>query len=140
MIHLYAIYGDITEGEVEENEKQTKTEYDAEMETLYDQVEDAVEFAANANQLYPPAQIKMITYNLVFVTGIFNHRIGSTKTTLGWIVRGLISRFVFSCSQIDSRIQIQCKGSGIWSYKYTYDRDCGVASKASHTIDQQSAN
>ena len=43
-----------------------------EMEILYDQIEDAAEFAANANQPYSPAQIERIAYNLGFHTGFFD--------------------------------------------------------------------
>ena len=42
------------------------------METLYDKIEDAVEFTANANPPYSPAQIKRIAYNLVFQTDNFD--------------------------------------------------------------------
>ena len=60
--------------EAKENEIRMKMEYDAEMEmeVLYDQIEGAVEFVANANQPYSSAQIEYIVFNLVFNIGVFD--------------------------------------------------------------------
>ena len=42
-----------------------------EVEALYDQIEDGVEFVANINQPYSLTQIVQDAYNLVFHTGTF---------------------------------------------------------------------
>ena len=60
------------------------TEYDTEMEmeVLYDQIEDAVEFATNENQPYSSAQIEHIAYNIVFKTVLINFPYRKWKSNL----------------------------------------------------------
>ena len=71
--HLYAQYGEIGPDDLEENEKRLKQPYEAteNMELLYDQIEDAIEFADNAQQPYSPEQVLRIAYNLIFKCGEF---------------------------------------------------------------------
>ena len=58
---------------MEENEKRLKLPYEATdtMEVLFDQIEDAIEFADNAEQPYSPEQVLRIAYNLIFKCGEF---------------------------------------------------------------------
>ena len=53
--------------------KRLKQPYEAteSMELLYDQIEDAIEFADNAQQPYSPEQVLRIGYNLIFKRGEF---------------------------------------------------------------------
>ena len=58
---------------MEENEKRLKQPYKAteSMELLCDQIEDAIEFADNAQQPYFPEQVLRIGYNLILKCGQF---------------------------------------------------------------------
>ena len=92
---IYTIYADITEDEVEKNENFMKTEFgaDIEMEALYNYIEDTVKFAVNTNQTYSPGQIKSVTYNLVFQTGVFDLLCRKCKVHLAVNCTLVISRF-----------------------------------------------
>ena len=72
--HLYDNYANITEQDLNHNDDRLKTPYDAgtPFETLIDQVEDAIEFAAAGKTPYSKKQIVNATHNLVFSTGVFD--------------------------------------------------------------------
>ena len=71
--HLYDTYGDITPTELEENDVKMKTAYDPTLpiETLYDQIEVAVDFADAGKAPYTNAQVLARAYNIVLQTGLF---------------------------------------------------------------------
>jgi hypothetical protein len=73
LTHLYAVYGNITPSDLADNDAQLKSPYDPAqpIETLFDQVEDAVDLAAAAQAPYTIAQIVAYAYNNVFQTGLF---------------------------------------------------------------------
>ena len=71
--HLYSQYARISAADLQENDVSFKTAYDPNLpiETLFDQVENAVDFAAAANTPYSPEQVVATAYQLVYATGIF---------------------------------------------------------------------
>ena len=71
--HLYDTYGDITPFELEDNDVRMKTPYDPTMpiETLYDQIEQAVDYADAGKAPYSNAQVLTRAYNLILQTGLF---------------------------------------------------------------------
>jgi regulator of replication initiation timing len=73
LTHLYTTYGNINPTDLIENDSRMKKSYDPSqpIETLFDQYEDAIDFAAAANAAYTPAQIIAYAYNTVFQTGLF---------------------------------------------------------------------
>jgi hypothetical protein len=72
--HLYATYANINASDLLSNDKQMKADYDANqpIELLFDQIEDAVDFAAAGDCPYTPTQVTAIAYQLVFKTGLFH--------------------------------------------------------------------
>ena len=73
LMHLYAAYARISEGDLEENDARMKADYDVNqpIEVLIDQIDDAVDMAAAAENPYTPEQVVTIAYTLVFKTGMF---------------------------------------------------------------------
>jgi hypothetical protein len=71
--HLYSIYANISASDLLANDAQMKTDYDVNhpIELFYDQIEDAVDFAAAGDCPYTPIQLTAIAYQLVFKTGMF---------------------------------------------------------------------
>ena len=65
--HLYDTYGDLTPTELEDNDERMKTAYDitTPVETLYDQIEQAVDIAEAGHQPYTNAQVLSRAYNLI---------------------------------------------------------------------------
>ena len=74
IIHLYAKYGNITMGALNDNKQRTKTAYDTikPIKTLYTQMEQAIDFFNEAFTLFTPSQIFAMAYNLVFKTRLYN--------------------------------------------------------------------
>ena len=66
--HLYDNYGVIRPNELAENDMRMKETFDATMpiENLYEQIENAVEFAEAGNAPYTNAQIIATAYSLNF--------------------------------------------------------------------------
>ena len=54
LTHLYAAYGKITKGDLEENEKRMRADYDVNqpMEVLIKQIDNAVDMAAASDNPY----------------------------------------------------------------------------------------
>ena len=79
--HLKLQYGKVTEAELEENDRALKTPYDVQnpIETLYEQVEDAINFADAADTLYTQQQILSIALSLIQKTGVFTDWIREWK-------------------------------------------------------------
>ena len=73
LTHLYANYGLVTQNDLSDNDAAMKRPYDpsAPIESLFQQIEDGVEFAEAGHAPYTPQQIIAIAYFLVFQTGIF---------------------------------------------------------------------
>ena len=71
--HLYSTYANILASDLQENNSKLRAPYDANqpIETLTDQVENAVEYAASGNTPYTPEQVVSVAYQLVFQTGLF---------------------------------------------------------------------
>ena len=71
--HLYDHYGDLSPAELEENDERMKTPYDTTLpiETLYEQMEQAVEIAEAGRSPYTNSQVLTRAYNLIFQTGMF---------------------------------------------------------------------
>mgnify|MGYP002806862359 FL=1 len=72
--HLYATYANINASDLLSNDEQMKADYDANqpIELFFDQIEDAVDFAAAGDCPYTPTQVTAIAYQLVFKTGLFH--------------------------------------------------------------------
>jgi len=73
LTHLYTTYADISVGELQANDAATKQAYDVKqaMETLFEKIESAVEYAAAGNTPYTPQQVLVTALQLVFQTGIY---------------------------------------------------------------------
>jgi hypothetical protein len=71
--HLLRTYGNITPTDLAENDLRFKAAYDpAEpIETLYSQLEDAMDYADAGANAYTPNQVVSNAYTLVFNTGMF---------------------------------------------------------------------
>ena len=77
--HLYATYANIFPTDLQANDKKLRAPYDANhpVENLFDQVENAVNYAAAGNTTYSPEQVVTISFQLVLQTGLF---LGDCKT------------------------------------------------------------
>jgi hypothetical protein len=73
LTHLYNQYARISAADLQDNDVAFKTAYDPNLpiETLFDQVENAVDFAAAGNTPYSPEQVVATAYQLIFATGLF---------------------------------------------------------------------
>jgi hypothetical protein len=73
LVHLYANYGRLTPADVQANDAAMKAPYDPNqpIETLFDQIENAIDIADAAAAPYSPEQVVNIAYTLVFGTGMF---------------------------------------------------------------------
>ncbi len=71
--HLLRAYGNITPTDLAENDTRFKTAYDPSepIETLYSQLEDAMDYANAGDNAYTANQIVSNAYTLVFNTGMF---------------------------------------------------------------------
>jgi len=72
--HLYTNYGIITPTDLEDNDVQMRENFDANkpIEELFEQIEEAVEYADAANAPYNETHIVSRAILLVFKTGIYN--------------------------------------------------------------------
>ena len=86
---LYDTYGDITPSELEDNDDRMRLPYDPTqpMETLYNQIEQAVDIAEAGQQPYTNKQVLTRAYNLILQTGLFTdpcrewrHKLPADKT------------------------------------------------------------
>ena len=70
---LFQNYGNITQYNIEANDKKLKEKWDANspIEMLFDQIKDAQDFASAARQPYTNNQLLTTAYNLVYTTGLF---------------------------------------------------------------------
>jgi hypothetical protein len=73
IVHLYTKYGNITAGDLEANEQRMKTLFDPNesIETLYNQLGSATNFADAAGTPYSANQLITTAYNLVFKAGLY---------------------------------------------------------------------
>ena len=71
--HLYTNYGIITAVDIMENEKRMDTPYDPSIaiESYFDQIEDAVEFAEAGNSPFTTSQITTKAFIQMFATGLY---------------------------------------------------------------------
>jgi hypothetical protein len=71
--HLYQAYANINAADVQANDVAMKAGYDVNqlIETLFRQMENAIDYASAGNTPYTPAQVLAIAYQIVFQTGIF---------------------------------------------------------------------
>ena len=71
LTHLYTQYGNITPQDLQDNDFKMKNPFDTSLpiETLYDQIEDAVELADAGLTPYTVQRVVAIAYSLVFATG-----------------------------------------------------------------------
>ena len=72
--HIYSTYANILPADLQENDTRFRAPYESNqsIETLIDHVETAVEYAADGNTTYSPAQVSAAAYHLVFQTDLFN--------------------------------------------------------------------
>ena len=70
---LFPNYGNIMQYDIEENNKKLKEKWDANtpIEMLFDQIDDAQDFAVAAGQPCTNNQLLTTAYNLVYATGLF---------------------------------------------------------------------
>ena len=73
LAHLYLSYANISDGDLEDNDKRMRANYDVNqpMEVLIEQIDDAVDIAAAADKPYSVEQVVTAAYNLVFKTDMF---------------------------------------------------------------------
>ena len=73
LAHLYATYSNILPTDLQANDAKLRAPYDANhpVENLFDQVENAVKYAAAGNTPYYPEQVITISFRLFFQTGLF---------------------------------------------------------------------
>jgi hypothetical protein len=73
LTHLYDQYARISAADLQDNDVVFKTTYGPNLpiKTLFDQVENAVDFAAAGNTPYSPEQVVATAYQLIFATGLF---------------------------------------------------------------------
>ena len=71
--HLYKTYANISPSDLQDNDARLRAPYDANhpIETLVDQVDNAVEYAAAGDTPYTPQQVVSIAFQLVYQTGLF---------------------------------------------------------------------
>jgi hypothetical protein len=74
MAHLCTNYAKITPADLDDNDRAMKQPCDVNhsIEVLYQQIEDAIEFAAAGQTPYSPEQVLNVAYQLIFRTGIFS--------------------------------------------------------------------
>ena len=74
LTHLYTVYAKINAADLEANTARMKEPYDVNLpiETFFDQIEDAVEFASAGNAPFTPVQVVNTAYNVIFTTGMFH--------------------------------------------------------------------
>ena len=88
---LFQNYGNITQYNIEDNDKKLKEKWDANspIEMLFDQIKDAQDFAAAAGQPYTNNQLLTTAYNLIYATGLFfddckaRNRLPANQKTMG---------------------------------------------------------
>ena len=70
---LFQNSGNIMQYDIEENDKKLKEKWDANtpIEMLFDQIDDAQDFASAAGQPYTNNQLLTTTFNLVYAMGLF---------------------------------------------------------------------
>ena len=70
---LFQNYGNITQYDIEANDKKLKEKWDANnpIEILFNQIEDAQDFASTAGQPYTNNQLQTMAYNLIYTMGLF---------------------------------------------------------------------
>ena len=73
LTHLYSVYANINPVDLQENDRRMKTPYDPNLpiEALFDQIEDAVEYAAAGKAPSSAAQVVNTVYNLIFQSGLY---------------------------------------------------------------------
>ena len=71
--HSYNTYARITQGELEENDRRMKQDWDPNQpfEVLINQIKYSVAFVAAGDMPYTVPQIVNTAYNIVFRTGMF---------------------------------------------------------------------
>ena len=71
--HLYTNYGQISDLDLDDNERQMKKRYDPNqpIDTLFKQIETCVEFATTGNSPFTARQIVNTAFLLVFATGVY---------------------------------------------------------------------
>ena len=71
--HLYSEYARISVADLQNNDVVLKTAYDPNqpIESLFDQVENALDYAAARNTPYSPAQVVATAFWILFATGMF---------------------------------------------------------------------
>ena len=119
---LFQNYGNITQYDIEENDKKFKEKWDANtpIEMLIDQIDDAQDFAAATGQPYMNNQLLTTAYNLVYATGLFFddckawNRLPTNENTMDSF------KTTFQQAQRELRIQQQTtqqagfQANGIW--------------------------
>ena len=72
--HIYSTYANISASALQDNDKRLHSPYDSNqpLETLIDQIKNAVDYASAGETPYTPAQVVGIAFQLMFQTGIFN--------------------------------------------------------------------
>ena len=73
IVHLYIAYSKISDGDLEDNDKQMRADYDVNqpMEVFIEQIDDAVDIMDTADNPCSAEQLVTVAYKLVFKTGIF---------------------------------------------------------------------
>ena len=73
LTHLYTTYAQIKPSDLDANHDRMKAPYDCNLpiETFFDQIEDAVEFASAGNAPFTPIQVVNTAFNTIASTGMF---------------------------------------------------------------------
>ena len=73
LAYLYLAYAKISDGDLEDNDKRTRADYDVNqpMEVLIEKIDNVMDIAAAADNPYSVYQVVTAAYNLLFKTGMF---------------------------------------------------------------------
>ena len=71
--HIYSEYTRISATDFQNNDVALKTDHDPNqpIKSLFDQVENSLDYAASGNTPYSPAQVVTTAFHILFATGIF---------------------------------------------------------------------
>ena len=123
LAHLYATYTNISPADLQENDAKLRAPYYANhpVENLFDEMENAVKYAADGNTSYSPEQVLTISFQLVFHTGHFLNTCKNCKclpaASKTWAT---FKTFFATVHQEWRKYQVTTAGAGFQSANHLY--------------------
>ena len=76
LTHLYIVYNKINTSNLESNTTMMKQPYDVDLpiDTIFDQIEDAVEYTSVGNAPFTPVHVIKTTYKVTFMSDMFTNK------------------------------------------------------------------